>query len=526
MLDTLAYGLRSVTGKPDGRNRRMTATRTRLSRVVSGRADTDHGAPPPRTAAIRAFQDYLRDGVDAADLPDLHPLLGAREQIRAFSTLFHGGEESVMVRLLVLRTLGGRGEAPDWSPQELREHFAYLDAVKFGTVLDRLRDNGLLLWEAQSQRYRISPAGRQALSALGLLLQFNAEGDDLAYVTAQLAAGQAAGRIGAADLQHLLSRLNELREDFDQAVLSGSEHRIRRAADTLQAVWRWVEKGTELIHAIAADGELDTATHRVAQQIGRAQSALLRQASVFQRALNQLDRHRVHLGASGLSSSDVNRFLRDRDIAGLAALADGALCSSPQPAFALAAIALDVAEYELVERERADRDDGALPPARNAPEDLEAPVAAAQEYHAAEDWLAQLVAIDAEAPLADWVPQSGFAVSAYRLSLLGLIGDAGAEQRSGVGAELARLSLKWRVGNGLETVGRAGVHSMSRGVLLPDGAEVPAHLAPWPAPASACDPSARDADVVDAPFGRETDDSSFQAPRPRTRRRRVPDSTA
>ncbi len=514
-----------MTGKPVGRNRRTAGTQRPLSRVVSDRAGADHGAPPRRTAAIQAFQDYLRDGVDAADLPELHPLLAAREQIRAFSTLFHGGEESVMVRLLVLRTLGARGEAPDWSPQELREHFAYLDAVKFGTVLDRLRDNGLLLWEAQSQRYRISPAGRQALSALGLLLQFNAEGDDLAYVTAQLAAGQAAGRVGAADLQHLLSRLNELRDDFDQAVLSGSEHRIRRAADTLQAVWRWVEKGTELIHAIAADGELDTATHRVAQQIGRAQSALLRQASVFQRALNQLDRHRVHLGASGLSSSDVNRFLRDRDIAGLASLADGALCTSPQPAFALAAIALDVAEYELVERERAERDDATLPPARSAPQDLDAPAAAAQDYHVAEDWLAQLVAIESEAPLADWVPQSGFAVSAYRLSLLGLIGDAGAEQRSGVGAELARLSVRWRVGNGLDAVGRAGVHSMSRGVLLPDGADVPDRLAPWPAPASACEAVGDDVDTTVSP-GLEADASSSPVTRPRTRRRRVPDSTA
>ncbi|HEY1033625.1 MAG TPA: hypothetical protein VGE09_01445, partial [Pseudoxanthomonas sp.] len=234
------------------------------------------------------LHDYLRAGIAAADLPDLHPLLNARDLLRAFSTLFHGGEESVMVRLLVLRTIGERGQAPDWSPQELRDQFAYLDAVKFDTVLGRLRENGLLLWDAPSQRYRISPVGRQALASIGLLLQFNREGDELAYVTAQLAAGQAMGRVGADDLQHLLSRLNELREDFDQAVLSGSEHRIQRAADTLQSVWQWVETGTALFRDIAADGELDTATHRVAQQIGRAQSALLRQASVFQRALNQL----------------------------------------------------------------------------------------------------------------------------------------------------------------------------------------------------------------------------------------------
>lgn len=436
---------------------------------MSGRTP-NMARPAPGTAAIQPFQDYLRDGIVAADLPDLHPLLAAREQLRAFSTLFHGGEEIVMVRLLVLRAIGERGDAPDWSPQELREHFAFLDPVKFDTVIGRLRDNGLLAWDAHSQRYRISPVGRQALSALGLLVQFNAEGDELAYVTAQLAAGQAVGKVGAADLQHLLSRLNELREDFDQAVLSGSEHRIRQATDTLQSVWHWVEKGTELIRAIASDDDLDVATHRVAQQIGRAQSAMLRQASVFQRALNQLDRHRVHLGASGLSSSDVNRFLRACDPAALADMATGALTISPQPAFVLGPIALDVAEYELVEREREAADEAGLPPPREAPEDLQAPVAADDYAHAAQ-WLDQLRALDTAAPLGDWVPQDSFAVSAYRLSLLGLIGDAGAENRSGVSAQLAQLPMQWRVDAVYERIDRAGVALMSRGRLLPAGVD-------------------------------------------------------
>lgn len=435
------------------------------------------GSRPFMDTASPPLHDYLRAGIAAADLPDLHPLLNARDLLRAFSTLFHGGEESVMVRLLVLRTIGERGQAPDWSPQELREQFAYLDAVKFDTVLGRLRENGLLLWDAPSQRYRISPVGRQALASIGLLLQFNREGDELAYVTAQLAAGQAMGRIGADDLQHLLSRLNELREDFDQAVLSGSEHRIQRAADTLQSVWQWVEKGTTLIRDIAADGELDTATHRVAQQIGRAQSALLRQASVFQRALNQLDRHRVHLGASGLSSSDVNRYLRALDASALADLADDVLARLPQPAFALGPIALDVAEYELVEREPAAQDDASLPPAQVAPVDTQAPVVQ-NDYGHAEQWFDQLAALDAEAPLSDWVPQDGFALSAYRLSLLGLIGDAGAENRHGVAASLAQLPMHWHVEAEFESVQRAGVAYMSRGRLLPQSPEAPAEPEP------------------------------------------------
>ncbi|WP_152566320.1 MULTISPECIES: hypothetical protein [Lysobacter] len=416
-------------------------------------------------APDHSLQDYLRADIVAADLPDLQPLLGARDLLRAFSTLFHGGEESVMVRLLVLRAIGERGQAPDWTPQELREHFGYLDPVKFDTVIGRLRENDLLLWDGETQRYRISPVGRQALASIGLLLQFNREGDELAYVTAQIAAGQAVGRVRSDDLQHLLSRLNELREDFDQAVLSGSEHRIQRAAGTLQSAWRWIEKGTEIVEEISSDVELDSHTHRVAQQIGRAQSAMLRQASVFQRALSQLDRHRVHLGASGLSSSDVNRYLRGLDIEALAAHADDVLARSAIPAFMLAPIALDVAEYELVEREREAREDQSLPPAQAAP-DTDASPAAATDFQFAERWLDELTALTGDASeLIDVVPQDSFSISAYRLSLLGLIGDPGAENRNGVSASMARLPLSWRVEPEFEIVDRAGVAYMSRGRL-------------------------------------------------------------
>ena len=168
-----------------------------------------------------------------------------------------------------------------------------------------------------------------------------------------------------------------------------------------------------------------------------------------------------------------------------------------------------------------------MPPARHAPEDLQAPVAAAQDYRAAEDWLAQLVALETHAPLADWVPQSGFAVSAYRLSLLGLIGDAGSEQRSGVGAELSRLPLRWRVGTGLDTVGRAGVASMSRGVLLPEGVDPPddlVHLRPPPSASGDAEPD--DVRAAASSDGDAVSSSPSQATRPRTRRRRVPDTTA
>ncbi|MCK7593630.1 hypothetical protein [Pseudomarimonas salicorniae] len=411
--------------------------------------------------------DFLAPGIGAEDVPALFPLLRGRELLRAFTALFHGGEANVTVRLLVLRTLGARSEAPDWSPQEIREQLAFIDPVKLDTVLGRLKEHGLLAWDGERHLYRISPTGRKALAALSTLLQFEADdGDGLGYLTAQLAAGQAMGRVGAEELGHLLSRLAELKEDFDRAVLSGSEHRIRRAADTLDSVWTWVEKGTEVVRAITDVAELDPATHRLAQAVGRAQSAMLRQAGIFQRALNQLDRDRVHLGKSGLSSSDLVAWLREQPIDRLCALAGDHHALPLRGQFLQDGISLDVAEFELLERERAASEEAPLPGASEAPATDSLPVER-EDLGPLHGWRDQLAALDRPAALPDLVPADDYAESAYRLSLLGLIGDPESAALDGPAAELARLALQLQVETGLRALDHPSIALISEGRIEP-----------------------------------------------------------
>jgi hypothetical protein len=410
------------------------------------------------------LDSFFRSGVTADDLPGLFLLRRAWPMLKAFITLFRGGEEEVVIRLLVLREIGARADTPRWTPQQLRTHFAYLDEVKFETVLHRLRENGLLLWDSEVGDYQIGPSGRMALAALATLLKFSDEGAELGYVTAQLAASQLVGAVSMEELQHLLSRLNELQDEFNRAVTSGSEHRIQRAEEKLNKVWKWVEKGTEVIRIIAADVDLDRPTHAVAQRIGQSQSRMLRMGAVFQRALNQLHRQQVHLGASGLSSADIARWLRRKSQADLAAFIDGAYAPVPRPIFILEDIALDVAEWELVERERPDATDEALPPALVAPH--------ASDFLSGEEnltflmeWLDDLRAIAGEAAIEEHVPSENYLVSAYRMSLLALLGDPESQALEGPVAELARSDVRVAFTDETVAVGRHGVAEMTRGQL-------------------------------------------------------------
>lgn len=401
--------------------------------------------PADTTVHDERLQDLFREGVVAEDLPVVFPLLRGRGLLRAFSALFHGGEAQVLLRLLVLRTLGARTHATEWTPQEIRDQLAFVDPVKLETVVQRLKDHDLLVYDTETMRYRVGTLGRKALGALATMLEFEHDDDDgLGYLTAQLAAGQSLGRISADELGHLLSRLTELKEDFDRAVLSGSEHRIRRAADRLESVWTWVEKGTEIVAAITSGDELEPAIHRLAQAVGRAQSALLRQAGVFQRELNKIDQHRVHLGRTGLSSSDLVGWLRAQDAGSLASFDDGQLLLPLPASFLHDQIALDVAEYELLERERLAAASTALPSAEEPPDTADLPMDE-EDLRFLEEWHAELAAIATPRELESTLIGSDYALSAYRLSLLGLLGDPESAALEGGTANLARLPLSLEI---------------------------------------------------------------------------------
>lgn len=414
-----------------------------------------------------ALLEFFQPGFVPLDLPPLAGLIRARPYLDAFITLFRGGEEEVMVRLLVLREIGARAQAPRWTPQDLQAHFAYINPVKLETVLKRIRDNGLLVWDSDEQLYSLSEPGRIALASIGTLVQFSDGDAELGYLTAQVAAGQSVGRVAHEALQHLLARLNELYRDFEEALESQSEFQIRKAQSKLESVWKWVEKGTEVMHAILDDETLDLQTLNQAQAIATAQSRMLRLTSVFQRRLSELAAQRVHLGESGLTSTNVADWLRRLDQDELANLGRDLLIFHPEPVFVTADELLDISEYELISRERLEYIESALPSSEVA-EDAEAmEVERLLDAEALFEELGALAARGGTAELFEQVLADTYNVTAYRLSLLSLLGDADAALEQSVVADLVRLPLFLEAEAGVEVLNHAEVAQISRGRLRP-----------------------------------------------------------
>jgi hypothetical protein len=397
---------------------------------------------------------HFQHGIAPDEIEQVFHLKRAQPMLSAFTALFHGTQDGVLVRLLVLRELAADTGSAAFSRADINQKLAYLIPESLETVLNRLRTHGLLAWDAPAAVYRITPLARNVLSALDTLIALaKPEEDDaeMGFLLSQVAGAQAVGGVTVEQLRHLLGRLIELTEEFRDAIASGSEFRLR----TSQAKWHmacdWVEKGSVILRAITSDERADSATHKAAQAIGRAQSALLNMQGMFSRALNQIERQRVHLGQSGLSTTDVKRWLLAHD--DLASLAAGAIDRPVVPLFGTPAEMIDVAETELLTERAIVVGPKGLPNGEDAPLTINDNPAMQAELN---DWINKLADFanlgnfpefsdsgPKKVQLHESLLPAGFALASYRASLLPLLGDASEASLQGATAELARLPIRF-----------------------------------------------------------------------------------
>ncbi|MDR3482264.1 MAG: hypothetical protein P4L91_16300 [Burkholderiaceae bacterium] len=416
-----------------------------------------------------SLQAYFKPEIAPDDIEAVFRLKRAQPTIQAFTALFHGSFDGVLVRLMVLRELASDAEAPTFSRADINVKLAYMEPERLETVLARLRTNQLLAWDQAQGVYRVTAMARNVLAALDGLLLLNQNDDDveMGFLLSQVAGAQAVGGVSAEQLQHLLGRLVELTEEFRDAIASGSEFRLRTAQAKWNAACDWVEKGSEIIHAITTDPLADSATHRAAQAIGRAQSALLNMQGMFSRALNQIERQRVHLGQSGLSTTDIKTWLLQQD--DLSALATGALSQPVVPLFVTPAEMIDVAESELL-AVRAEATADLLPSGQDAPLTLEEESPMMLEL---DDWLDRLSSFTTTqgstpskpTPVQQTLLPASFAVASYRASLLPLLGDVSESSLQGATAKLARLPILFRSSDQMTRLSDPHVAAISKASL-------------------------------------------------------------
>jgi hypothetical protein len=411
-------------------------------------------------------QQWFRDGSAPQDSM-LWWLLGEQAAaVEALRSLCAGPASLVQLRLWVFLELMALPQSR-LSRETLNHHFHRLREEALELALRPLRAAGVLAWSAGTLEYELTPLATQLMSLLAPLTRPADEDAELGGLLAQVAGAQQLGTLQPAQLRHLQAQLARLHEEFADAIASGSEFRLRRARQRHERVFELIERASQVLAAITASAQDHPATLRLAREIGLAQASLLVMKSQFDRALHQAERQRVTLGTTGVTTTDVRRWLQS--VPDLPALLGDALAAPVRPVFVLGHDLLDVTEAEF-ERERpSGAGSEPLPAPAEAPAGTLQALSLPQELHAMIDTLSAWSGMDAAVHDMAEVLLGGhkdprYAAVAYRAQLLPLLGDPQAQALQGATGDVARLA--WRP------------HWLDR-LQACDAPEVAAHSAGW-----------------------------------------------
>lgn len=421
---------------------------------------------PESDDALRV-EDYFRDGAAPADALLWWQLERQEPLQAALRALFQGDARVTRLRLWVFLELMALRDAR-LSREALNHAFHLLRDEVLDSVLKRLRDADLLAWDATAQTYAVTPLAQQLVGLLQPLTADATDQDaDLAALLAGVAGAHQLGLLQPAQLQHLLAQLARLREEFADAMASGSEFQLRRARQRFERALTLVNKANDALKAIIEQAQThgDARLERLARELGGAQASLLAMASQFNRALQQADRQRVTLGSTGVTTTDVRRWLQA--VPQLEALAAGLISVGAQPVLVAPQELVDGAEAEF-ERDR---------PVATAPEGLPAAVTAPPGELAVMSLPPEMGLMQAllngwteagltEQPVGPAVLGGSYARAAYRAQLLPLLGDEQARHLQGATGDMARQPwrVRWAAEQGEVT--DEFVRWMSQGALI------------------------------------------------------------
>ena len=457
-----------------------------------------------------AFADYFRDPSAVDDSPLAFQLESNATVVEALRSLFQGPGGLVRLRLWCLLTLVQQGSA-FLSREALDQLFYAVRPEALDSVVKRLREAGLLSWDETQRHYGLTVLAQQVATMLSPLAQ--QPDDELSGLLGQVVGADRLGTLDGAQLQMLQAQLGRLHHEFADAIASGSEFRLREARKRYDRASRLIDKASDTITAIIGNARGQRRMEQAARGLGQAQSRLLAMASQFNRALQQVDRQRVTLGTTGITSTDVKLWLQTKTELDL--LMESVMAQPVGLALLSPHDLRDVTEAEF-ERDRPQALVAeSLPRPQAAPEGDLAAVALPQELGALSDLLAQWGRLAAPVPadpamettvhwrdIAHAVlhPLAGdnharYAQVVYRAQLMPLLGDAQAQDLPGATGQLARQPWRVQWHTDLQAMAHPAVSHLSAGLLRSIHAKEPDRLSP-PAPPDL--PDLPDLPMVDA----------------------------
>lgn len=380
----------------------------------------------------------IRDGFGPDTVVGLREARDAAMHYQLLRGLTSGGHEDFVLRFASVADLV-HADQTLWTLDALQRRLCWLDDERTEAVLRALRRSGWL--ELVGQEYRLTSDGLAVYSTLCRLSSLRTgRDDDLAMGVFDLEASTRLEEDTGPALRHLQHHLRRSIEDVEGAIKSQSELKVLEMREKLDRNLQWSRRARELLDEIDID---DDGGYRSSQRLGRDLSELHRWHSVMQRVLDDIGRHRVPLGATGLRPTDVSRFLAGLSIDELAALGGVGVAQPVWPLVFIMDNLLDVAEYELLTAVARDTRRIGWAEGEGASAEIGEPPASQGEiaFRSYERDVESLVIEGESVPLERLLLGGDFSRTCYRMTLLALEderedGRLSVEVEPGVGRKL------------------------------------------------------------------------------------------
>lgn len=371
-------------------------------------------ADPDAQDHVAAVAELLTPGFAVETVPVLGKASGLLGYFGLLRELFRHDEASFVARFAVLSELAS-SEKTKWTADELHHTFPWMAAHHRVRVFRALRASGWLVGEDGS--YSLGAAGSTVYTTLASLLGTQPHDGDLTLGVLHAEMAAALGVDPEAPLSHLQHNLRKVISEAEDALTSHSEVKILDVRHKLDRNLAWSMRARTLLDELNVE---EFGAYKTAQAIGRSLSELHQWHGALQRALNDITQRRIHLDASGLSLTDITQFLMKCSVNEIADFGQRFVSQPPAPRFAIVDNVLSEAEFVLYLQEREDEEerrgwtDGAPRMAVESVGEVERFVSLARFVSDVEE----MVVSEEERTLAAFIPHTGWAESAYRLSLL------------------------------------------------------------------------------------------------------------
>src|SRR3569832_557483 len=103
-----------------------------------------------------SLQAYFRPNIAPDDIEEVFRLKRAQPLLQAFTALFHGGFDGVLVRLLVLKELVAEVDTSTLSRADIIARLGYLEPDAIETKKTHQQKNKQQAWDAAQGVYRVT----------------------------------------------------------------------------------------------------------------------------------------------------------------------------------------------------------------------------------------------------------------------------------------------------------------------------------------------------------------------------------